>query len=235
MQILLPILVVVCAYILGSIPFGLIFVQLLSGQDIRQVASGRTGGTNAFRAAGFWAGLGTGFFDVLKGAGSVWLARWFFPDNAWLHVLAPIAAIIGHNYSIFLMERNADGKLRFRGGAGGAPCLGGAFGLWAPSILFIFPIGALIFYFVGYASVTTLSAGIVATIVFAYRAYHGLSPWEYIFYGIFSELILIWALRPNIQRLMKGNERLVGLRAKRAKQREERIHSSSSNSSSSSS
>jgi acyl phosphate:glycerol-3-phosphate acyltransferase len=235
MQILLPIVIIFCAYILGSIPFGLIIVRVLSGQDIRQVASGRTGGTNAFRAAGTWAGIATGFFDVLKGAVAVWLARWFFPDNVWLHVLAPIAAIIGHNYSIFLLERNTEGRIHLRGGAGGGTCLGGAFGLWAPSLFIIFPIGAFIFYFIGYASVTTLSAGIVATFVFAYRAYLGLSPWEYVFYGIFSELILIWALRPNIVRLVKGNERLVGLRAKRAKQREERIHSSSSNSSSSSS
>jgi glycerol-3-phosphate acyltransferase PlsY len=235
MEILLPILIILCAYFIGSIPFGLIIVRLLTGQDIRQVASGRTGGTNAFRAAGFWAGLGTGIFDVLKGAAAAWLARWFFPDNNWMHVLAPIAAIVGHNYSIFLYEKDAEGKAHFKGGAGGAPCMGGAFGLWAPSILFIFPIGAFIFYFIGYASVTTLSVGVVSTILFAYRAYLGLSPWEYVFYGIVSEIILLWALRPNIKRLLEGNERLVGLRAKREKKRQEEHHSSSSNTSSSSS
>ena len=235
MQVLIPILVLVCSYLLGSIPFGLIIVKLFSGQDIRQVASGRTGGTNAFRAAGTWAGIGTGVLDILKGATSVWLAGRFFPDNVWLHVLAPLAAIIGHNYSLFLLERKVDGKWHFRGGAGGAPCAGGAFGLWAPSLLFIFPIGLSIFYFVGYASVTTLSIGIVTTAIFVYRAYLGLSPWEYVMYGVLSELLLILALRPNIERLLKGNERLVGFRAKRANRRDGRLHSSSSNSSSSSS
>jgi glycerol-3-phosphate acyltransferase PlsY len=235
MQVLLPLVVLLCGYLLGSIPFGLIIVQLFSGQDIRQVASGRTGGTNAFRAAGTWAGIATGFFDLLKGAVAAWLALWFFPDNAWLHVLAPVAAIMGHNYSIFLIERKENGKWHFRGGAGGAPCAGGAFGLWPPSLLFIFPIGLMVFYFVGYASVTTLSIGFVTTMVFICRAILGLSPWEYVVYGILSELLLILALRPNIERLLKGNERLVGLRAKRARKREARLHSSSSNSSSSSS
>ena len=46
--------VIFLAYLIGSIPFGLIIVKLTTGKDIRSVASGRTGGTNAMRAAGFW-------------------------------------------------------------------------------------------------------------------------------------------------------------------------------------
>jgi len=134
MQILLVIGITALAYVIGSIPFGLLIVKLKTGKDIRMVESGRTGGTNAMRAAGFWAGLLTALMDILKGAVAVWIARAAFPQNDLLHVLAPIAAILGHNYSIFLAERDANGRfVRLRGGAGGAPSVGGAMGLWTPA------------------------------------------------------------------------------------------------------
>src|SRR5215510_11032085 len=117
MQTLIAIGVVVIGYIIGSIPFGLLIVKAKTGKDIRQVESGRTGGTNAVRAAGFGAGLLTAILDILKGAGSVWLARALIPQEHIFQVLAPIAAILGHNYSLFLISRDADGKLRFHGGA----------------------------------------------------------------------------------------------------------------------
>jgi len=217
MQSLLFVAVLVGAYLLGSVPFGLLIVRMKTGKDVRQVESGRTGGTNAMRAAGFWAGLSTAILDLLKAAVAVWLARWVQPEGYWLHVLAPVAAILGHNYSIFLMERGTDGRLRLRGGAGGAPTAGGAIGLWFPSGVFIVPMGALILYFVGYASLATLSAGLTAIAIFAYRTYIGVSPWQYIFYGIFAEILLIWALRPNIRRLLQGNERRVGLFARKSR------------------
>lgn len=217
MQILYGLLVILISYIMGSIPAGLLIVRIATGKDIRTIASGRTGGTNAMRAAGFWAGLGTAVFDILKGAASVWLARWMLPDSSWLHMLAPVAAVLGHNYSIFLIWRGEDRKLRLRGGAGGAPCAGGALGMWAPSLLFIVPLAGLILYFVGYASVATLSAGVAAFLIFAWRAWQGFSPWEYALYGIICEVLLLWALRPNIQRLIQGNERLVGYRSRNRK------------------
>ena len=110
MQILIDIGIVILGYIIGSIPFGLLIVKLKTGKDIRDVESGRTGGTNAMRAAGFWAGIATAMLDILKGAVGVWLATWLTPDHHWVHVVAPLAAIIGHNYSIFLPQRdeNAD-------------------------------------------------------------------------------------------------------------------------------
>ncbi len=97
MQILIDISVIMLAYVLGSIPFGLLIVKLSTGKDIRQVASGRTGGTNAMRAAGAWAGILTGFMDGLKGAVAVWVARAILPGGDWLHVAAGLAAILGHN------------------------------------------------------------------------------------------------------------------------------------------
>jgi len=214
MDTLLIILVVVASYLIGSIPSGVVIVKLVAGKDIRQVESGRTGGTNAFRAAGIWAGLGTALLDGLKGAVAVWLAKALLPADAWVHVLAGLAAILGHNYSVFILERDEQGRLRLRGGAGGAPTVGAAFGLWPVSILIIIPLGALVFYFIGYASVTTMSVPLFAALIFAYRAWNGFSPWEYVWFGILAEMILIWALRPNIRRLFNGTERLLGFRAR---------------------
>lgn len=213
MQILLEASVLLIAYVLGSIPFGLLIVKWRTGKDIRVVESGRTGGTNAMRAAGFSAGLLTAILDILKGAVAVWLAR-AVGANAWTCSLAPIAAVLGHNYSIFLIERK-DGRIRLRGGAGGAPTVGGAFGLWAPSILIIVPLGVLIWFGIGYASVTTMSVALIAIVIFAVRAALGLSPWQYVVFGVLAEILLMWALRPNLKRLLSGTERLHGWRAKR--------------------
>ncbi len=213
MQILVDAGILLASYLIGSIPFGLILVKLLSGKDIRMVESGRTGGTNALRAAGWVAGLLTGILDVLKAAVAVWLSQ-AITANEWIHALAPIAAILGHNYSLFLAERDERGRWRLRGGAGGAPSFGGALGLWAPSALIILPIAALIYYFIGYASVTTLSVALMATLIFAVRAMFFHSPWEYVIYGVLSGILLFWALLPNIKRLMNGTERLHGWRAR---------------------
>ncbi len=207
----------IAAYLLGAIPSGLLVVKLFNGKDIRQVASGRTGGTNAMRAAGLGAGLMTAVLDILKGFGAVWLVRWLVPGNPWVDVVAPLLAIMGHNYSVFLIERNSKGRLRLRGGAGGATCTGGSLGLWPASVLFIVPLAGAVWYGVGFASVATMSIGLLSTVIFAYRASIGASPWAYAFYGLASELILLWALRPNIQRLLAGTERLHGWRAHRKK------------------
>ena len=210
MQIVISFAVLLLAYVIGSIPFGLLIVKLKTGKDIRLVESGRTGGTNAMRVAGMGAGLLTVLMDILKGASSAWIARALVPDAHLLHALAPVAAIIGHNYSIFLPERNEQGKIvRLRGGAGGAPSVGGAFGLWGPSVLIILPLGALVFFTVGIASITTISVAFFAIIIFAVRAWLGLGPWADVLYGILAEILLIWALRPNLQKLFSGNERVI--------------------------
>jgi acyl phosphate:glycerol-3-phosphate acyltransferase len=209
MQTLIGIGLVIMGYILGSIPFGLLIVKIKTGKDIRTVESGRTGGTNAVRAAGLSAGLLTATLDILKGAASVWLAQTILPEQRLFHILAPLASILGHNYSLFLISRDEDGKLRFHGGAGGAPALGGAMGLWLPIFPIVFAAGALIWFTLGIASLTTLAIGLVVTIVFAMRSSLGLLEPLNIWYGVLAELLLIWALRPNIKKLLAGNERVV--------------------------
>ncbi|HJR81096.1 MAG TPA: glycerol-3-phosphate acyltransferase [Anaerolineales bacterium] len=209
MQILFEIGAVVIGYLLGSIPFGLIIVKLKTGKDLRSVESGRTGGTNAVRAAGLGAGLLTAALDVLKGAAAVWLAQAISPENHLIHILAPLASILGHNHSIFMAERDENGKLRLRGGAGGAPALGGAMGLWLPIFPVVFAVGALVWFTLGIASVTTMAIGLVVILVFAIRAFLGLQEPIDILYGVLAEILLLWALRPNIKKLVSGKERIV--------------------------
>lgn len=110
-----------------------------------------------------------------------------------------------------MMERDENGKMKFRGGAGGAPALGGAMGLWLPMFPIAFGIGALIWFTIGIASLTTMAIGLVVIIIFAVRAYLGLQNPIDVSYGIVAELLLIWALRPNIKKLLAGNERVIGL------------------------
>jgi acyl phosphate:glycerol-3-phosphate acyltransferase len=221
MQTLIGIGVVILGYIIGSIPFGLLIVKIKTGKDIRTIESGRTGGTNAVRAAGLGAGLLTAFMDVLKGAASVWLAQALLPEIHLIHVLAPLGAILGHNSSVFLISRDENGRLRFHGGAGGAPALGGAIGLWLPVLPIVLAAGALIWFTLGIASITTMAIGLVVTVVFAIYSSLGVLEPVNIWYGVIAELLLIWALRPNIKKLLSGKERVVKfslngwLRAKR--------------------
>lgn len=211
MQILLAIIAVIIGYLLGSIPVGLLIVKMKTGKDLRQVESGRTGGTNAFRAAGFTVGLATALLDAAKAAVAVWIARALSPDANIVPVLAGLAAILGHNYSIFLAERDPKGGFRLRGGAGAMPALGGAVGLWAWTFPFVFVIGAVVLFTLGMASVATLTVGLAIIVLFALRASMDLMPWVNVVYGLIAELILIWALRPNIQKIFAGTERVVSI------------------------
>lgn len=212
-NVIVDVVLMVFGYLLGSIPFGLIIVKLKTGKDIRSIESGRTGGANAMRAGGLVVGILTAVFDILKGAFSVWISQAFFPNNGWAHILAPIGAILGHNYSLYLPEFDEKGRfLRLRGGAGAAPAFGGAVGLWWPSLFIIIPVGLLAFFVLGYASLTTISVGLSTLLIFAIRAYLGIDTgWVNALYGVIAVALLVWALRPNIQKLMNGTERIISI------------------------
>jgi glycerol-3-phosphate acyltransferase PlsY len=202
------------AYLIGSIPSGWLVVRVATGKDIRGIESGRTGGTNAMRAAGFLAGLATGVLDILKGAAAVWVSQAMSEGIVWMSVASGLMAVIGHNYSAFLIEKGKDGKIRFKGGAGGATTLGAAIGLWAQSWMFILPFALIFYVVVGYASLTTISIAAAAMGVFLVRAIGGNDPWGYVVFGAVAVVIVIYALRPNIQRLKDGTERRVNLIAR---------------------
>jgi glycerol-3-phosphate acyltransferase PlsY len=207
---------VLLAYLAGSIPFGYILVKAFTGQDVRDIESGRTGGTNSMRAAGFGIGLATSLLDILKSASVVWVAQIFFPAAYWLHVVVGLFSVIGHNYSLFLLQRDSTGKLSFSGGAGGTPAVGVLVGLWWPNLFILLPVGYLIVMVVGYASLATMSLPLIGSLIFLVRYLAYDQPWIYIFSGLLSELFILWALRPNIKRLLDGTERLVGFRAKKS-------------------
>lgn len=204
---------ILASYLIGSIPVGLLVVKLLSGKDLRQFGSGRVGGTNAMRAAGFLAGLFTALLDAGKAILTGYLAGLIVPGNLWVKVAAVIMAVLGQVYSIFLVERNADNKIVFRGGAGGATTMGGAIALFPLSVGIVLPLIVLVYIVIGYASVTTISIALFSLALFIVRAINGQGPWEFVAYGAIASIIVIITLQPNLQRLREGTERAVGLRA----------------------
>ncbi len=212
-MVLKIILLLVVTYLVGSIPVGLIVVRLFTGKDVRQVGSGRVGGTNAMRAAGLLAGVLTAALDAGKAILAGYLAALILPGNTWLKVAAVVMAVLGQVYSVFLIERNAENKLVFHGGAGGATTLGGAIALFPASWVIILPLVILVFIIIGYASITTISIALFSLILFFIRAINGQGPWQFVAYGGIALIIVLYALRPNLKRLREGTERVVGLRA----------------------
>lgn len=214
MPVLLSLAIFLLSYLVGSIPFGLIIVKLTTGKDVRFLGSGRIGGTNVMRAAGFLAGLITGVLDIMKGFTTKWFVDLLFPGAPpIIRVLAAAFAIWGSIHSIFLIETKENGRLHLRGGAGGATTAGGAMALFASAWIYIIPVGFLVFVFIGYASVTTISIALTSLVIFLIRFFQGASPWEYILFGIIALIEVFYALRPNLIRLKNGTERMVGLRA----------------------
>lgn len=212
--------IIVFSYLIGSIPVGLFVVKLLSGKDVRLIGSGRVGGTNAMRAAGLLAGVMTALLDAGKAILAGYLAGLLLPGTLWVKVVAVILAVVGQVYSIFLVERNAEKKLVFHGGAGGATTLGGAIALFPASWMIILPLVILVFIIIGYASVTTISIALFSLTIFLIRAINGQGPWEFVAYGAIALVIVLYALKPNLKRLREGTERAVGLRAYFQKKKE---------------
>lgn len=208
----------IIGYILGAIPFGFLFVKWRKGIDLRDVGSGRTGGTNSLRAAGLGVGFLTLLMDVVKGAASIWMVNWFFagllsPDLIpWGQAAAGVMAVVGHNWSVFL---------KFGGGAGTGPNIGWSMAVWWPVGIISMIVGGLLLLTVGMASVASLAVAVVIPIVFAIRYLSGIDPSSaYMVGGIITAGIVTWALRPNIKRILAGQERLVGPRAKRVEKKQ---------------
>jgi acyl phosphate:glycerol-3-phosphate acyltransferase len=190
----------VLAYLIGSIPVGYLVVYAMTRKDIRQHGSGRTGGTNALRTGGRWAGIATGAGDMLKGLIAVLVARLVMhgaPNAVWGDVLAGIAVVIGHNASIYL---------GFKGGAGTGPNIGAAVAMWPLSGLWLVPMLPLGLNVTRYASLTSIIIAVIIPVQLAIRAATGNGPWQYVVYGVVTMCLILWALRPNIKRLINGTE-----------------------------
>lgn len=220
MSVIYFLLAALIGYLCGAIPFGFIYVKLVKGVDIRNVGSGRTGGTNSLRAAGLGVGLATSFSDVGKGLAGAWLTRLLLGGAAgdgllpWLIITAGIMAVVGHNWSVFM---------GWRGGAGTGPNVGWATLLWWPMLpISVLVMGGLLLT-VGMASVASMSMAAVIPVSFTVLYLLGIPPFDstlaYIIGGVATAVIVVWALRPNIKRLIEGKERIVGPRARRMKKK----------------
>lgn len=204
MSFIFAALAIVLGYLLGALPSGLIAVRLLRGVDIRQFGSGRTGATNAYRAGGP-LGLGlTALGDLLKGIAVVWAARFlmiFTPSpqwTPWVEALAGVAAVAGHNWSIWL---------GFRGGAGTATTIGvlAAMNLYVAIGLAV--VALLAIGLARMASVGSIAVALMMSVALVIAAIIGLTPWAYLPFGVIAGLLTLWALRPNIMRILGQHER----------------------------
>jgi glycerol-3-phosphate acyltransferase PlsY len=204
-------MVILCGYFLGALPMGYFVVKLLKNRDITKVGSGRTGGTNAMRAGGVLAGVLTGLLDWGKGFAAFWLARTVLPGAYWIHALAGAAAVLGHNWSILLYILTK----RVSAGAGTGPNIGAATASWPWIVLIALPVIAFCVFIVGYASVASIAAALILVASFVYLAASHVMPWAYAVFSMITAVLVIVALLPNIDRLIKGTERRVGLFAPR--------------------
>ena len=191
--------VILGAYIIGSIPTGYIIVKLFTGQDIRTVGSGSTGATNVKRVMGKKWFFIVMLLDAFKGALPVVLAQTFansFTDIGLLPVLAAVAVILGHSKSIFL---------KFTGGKSVASGVGTILALNPFVGISIAIIWGIITYISKYVSLGSIIALILSPILM----YLFKNPLCYIIYCAIAAIYIVYLHRENIKRLVKGEENKV--------------------------
>jgi glycerol-3-phosphate acyltransferase PlsY len=213
-----PLLAIVIAYLLGSIPFGYLIVRATQGEDVRETGSGGTGATNVSRRAGKAAGVLTLVLDALKGAAAVFIAKLTlgmpflylvsvrphyestYPSASWWVASAAIAVIVGHIFPIWL---------RFRGGKGVATGVG-VFLILAPIVV---ALAAVIFLLVvwrtRYVSLGSILAAV--SIPLFLLGQHAFIATVEMLAPIMSAAmagaaLIVFAHRENIRRLINGNE-----------------------------
>lgn len=192
---------VAIAYLIGAVPFG-VLACLPYGRDPRRVASGRIGASNVYRAAGLLPAAVTLVGDVLKGTVAVWVAgRLVTGESGGLAIaLAALAAILGHNYSVYL---------GFRGGAGSSPNLGAALAFSPWVFLAGVLVAGAVWLGTKLASLASLVNSVVLLAGVALLVMQGLQPPAALLYGAGQLALVAWALRPNIARLVAGTEHRV--------------------------
>ena len=201
-QLAIAAVVIVVAYLIGGIPWGVVIARVTGGPDPRTIGSGRTGGANVMRALGPRAAIVSGLLDVAKGIVAVWVAI-LVGGGLPLEILAAIAAIVGHSRSPFI---------GFAGGRGIAPGFGGLIVIAPLAALVTIPVFAIVLLVTRYSSLasltaTALAAAAITIMVIAFEQ----SP-LYIVYA-FAAGGMIWLFHlDNIQRLLKGSERRIEFR-----------------------
>jgi glycerol-3-phosphate acyltransferase PlsY len=191
-------LVVPAGYLLGSIPFGLLIARTFGGQDVRQHGSGNIGATNVSRVAGPWAGLTTLILDLAKGGASVLLAAHFTEGNAAAMMLAGLASLFGHCFSVWL---------GFSGGKGVATALGVFAALSPLAAGWAVVIFVLVFVFWRYVSLASLAlaASMPLLMYFLWAPGHA-SPLVINLGTLTAAVLIFYKHSANLQRLSKGAE-----------------------------
>ena len=192
------------AYLVGSIPFGLLAGKLVAKVDIRDYGSGKIGMTNVLRTAGATAAAVVLLLDMGKAVAVVVIARLLF-DSGGAEAAAALAVIFGHNWPVFI---------GFRGGRGTASGWGG--------LLILSPIAGLIASVIGlglvaltrYVSLGSITAAALGSaVLIALAVLYDPVPLVYSWYGIIGGTLIVVRHRDNIQRLLNGTERKIGHKA----------------------
>lgn len=203
---------IILGYLIGSIPSGVLITRQFKKVDLRQCGSGSTGATNVLRTAGPKAGIMVFLADMAKGAAAVALAGLIMGsrvstagdltfDAQAAQVAAALAAIVGHNWSLFL---------KFHGGKGVSTFFG-AFLALSPVVALI--CGAVTLTAIAiwrYVSLGSLLGALCAVILLAPLVYLGFVPGNYLLFALPSMLLILFQHRENICRLLSGTERKLG-------------------------
>ncbi|HZV89543.1 MAG TPA: glycerol-3-phosphate 1-O-acyltransferase PlsY [Candidatus Binatus sp.] len=190
--------IAISAYLLGSIPFGLLLGKLFGAADVRTEGSGNIGATNVARVAGPLAGILTLLLDAAKGALAVVLAARLSDQSSTWMMIAGLCALVGHCYPIWL---------GFHGGKGVATAAGvflvlSPLAFLAAAILFFLVV--LYWRFVSLGSISAAAA--MPLLIYFFWAPHHAPPYAVTFGSLAAALLIVYKHDANIQRLVQGDE-----------------------------
>ena len=198
--IVLRVLLVIAAYLSGSIPISVLVAKASGGPDPRSIGSGRTGGTNALRALGRkWAAVVvTG--DLAKGALPVLLARLLTNGDPVVEVVCAFAAVVGSSRSVFL---------GFGGGRGVGAGVGTMLVIQPLAVILAAPVFFLAILITRYVSLGSLlgSAAMFPAMVLIWAVASGAVPPAYLVWAAVGPALIWLAHADNIERLIHGTER----------------------------
>lgn len=207
--------VIAVSYLIGSVPFGYLAGRLLKGIDVREFGSGGTGATNVMRTLGRRPFVAVLLLDALKGYGPV-LATWYIFGSHDLQVASGLAAVLGHDFPVFI---------GFRGGRGVATSFGvyAALGLHIGLGLVALGIFILLaFRYMSLMSLVTVPSGALTFLllaIFGVENVAGVDQYTYskAVFGLFATALVIVRHTGNIQRLISGTEPKFGEGGERQK------------------
>ena len=206
--------VIVASYLIGAIPTGYLVVRAMRGIDIREQGSGVTGATNVLRVLGRGPFLGVMIADALKGYIPA-MATWYIFGTHDLQVASGIAAVLGHDFPVFI---------GFRGGRGVATSFGVYAAMALPLFVGLVAVGIFIALALRYMSVMSMVTVPLGAVVLLLLALFGVDGFVYTktIFGAFATAFVILTHLPNIRRLIKGTEPKLGdpAEAKRQRRRE---------------